>query len=287
MTLPTMLPGLDRALVAEWCAAVDSGPYRSLAAGERIAFDNLEMLTTLTFAAAVTERVRIAPSLVILPMHPVAVAAKQLSTLDVLSGGRLDLVVGVGGREQDFACAERSYANRHQRLDDAVGELRRLWAGGAPVTGAPPIGPPPTGKGGPPILASALGPKSMARAATWADGNMGFSLSPDTEDWEATLGAVTDAWDRAGRTERPRLTTSFWYSIDDDPESTLRSYAHRYLEVFGDEAAAAMASMATAAGPARVATALERLDAAGCDEVYLVPTTIDPSHLDEVATLAP
>ncbi len=52
-----------------WCAAIDEGPFRSLAIGERIAFDNLEMHTTLSYAAARTERVRIAPTLVILPMH--------------------------------------------------------------------------------------------------------------------------------------------------------------------------------------------------------------------------
>ena len=287
MTLPTMLPGLTRALLLEWCDAVDDGGYRSLAVGERIAFDNLEMHTTLSFAAARTEHVRIAPTLVILPMHPVALMAKQLATLDVVSDGRLDVVVGVGGREQDFRCAERSFANRHQTLDDQVAELRRLWDGGAPHPGAPALGPPPVQPDGPMVLASALGPKSMARAARWADGVMGFSLSPDTEEWALTFGAVTAAWDAAGRTEPPRQATSFWYSLDPDAEGVLRAYAQRYLAVFGDDAADAMASLTTAAGPERIAAALARLDAAGCDEVYLVPTTLDPGHLDQVAALLP
>ena len=72
MTLPTMASGMDRGITNEWCARIDEGPFRSLAIGERIAFDNLEMHTTLAYAAARTERVRIAPTLVILPMHPVA-----------------------------------------------------------------------------------------------------------------------------------------------------------------------------------------------------------------------
>ena len=287
MTLPTMLPGLSRASVGEWCQAIDEGGFRSLAAGERIAFDNLELLTTLTFAAARTERVRIAPTIVILPMHPAALMAKQLSTLDVLSGGRLDLVVGVGGREQDFRCAERPFQRRHQTLDDQVGELRRLWAGGPAHEGAPSVGPAPAQAGGPPVFASSLGPKSMARAARWADGNMGFSLSPDTEDWALTFGAVDAAWEAAGRTDPPRQATSFWYSLDPDGQQVLHDYAVRYLGVFGRESAEMMASMATAAGPERIATALARLDAAGCDEVYLVPTTTDPAHLAEVASLRP
>ena len=287
MTLPTMLPGLSRPLVTEWCDAVDAGPWRSLAAGERIAFDNLELLTTLTFAGARTERVRIAPTLVILPMHPVALVAKQLATLDVLTDGRVDVVVGVGGREQDFRCAERPFAHRHQTLDDQVAELRRLWAGGAPHEGAPAVGPAPRQAGGPPILSGSLGPKSLARAARWADGVMGFSLAPDTDDWSATFGAVADAWEAAGRDVAPRQATSFWYSLDPDAEQVLHDYAVRYLRVFGDDAAAGMATLVTAAGPERIATALARLDAAGCDEVYLVPTTIDPGHLTQLAALRP
>ena len=77
MTLPTMAGGLDRGLLREWCAAVDDGPFHALAVGERIGFDNLEMHTALTFAAAVTERVRIASTLTILPMYATAWAASS------------------------------------------------------------------------------------------------------------------------------------------------------------------------------------------------------------------
>jgi alkanesulfonate monooxygenase SsuD/methylene tetrahydromethanopterin reductase-like flavin-dependent oxidoreductase (luciferase family) len=287
MTLPTMRSGLDRSLTDAWCAAIDEGPYRSLAVGERIAFDNLELFTTLAYAAGRTERVRIAPTLVILPMHPVASAAKMLSTVDVLSDGRVDVVVGVGGRDQDYRCAERSFARRHQVLDEQVAELRRLWDGGAPHEGAPPVGPAPVQVGGPPIYASAMGPKSSARAAQWADGNMGFTLSPNTDDHEAGFGAIRDAWTAAGRTEAPRLSTSFWYSLEPDADEALRAYAYRYLEVFGHDGAEMMAGMCTAAGLDAVAEGLDRLEAAGCDEVYLVPTTVDPTHLADLATLRP
>ena len=285
MTLPTMRSGLDRGLTNEWCAAIDEGPYRSLAIGERIVFDNLEMHTTLSYAAARTERVRIAPTLVILPLHPVALMAKKLATLDVLSGGRVDVVVGVGGREQDYRCAERGFAHRHQTLDDQVAELRRLWSTGAARVGAPGVGPSPVQAGGPPIYASAMGPKSMARAARWADGNMGFTLSSDRDDHVATLGAIREAWVAAGRSDAPRLATSFWYSLDPDAEPVLRNYAFRYLEVFGRESAETMARLCTAAGVDKVAEALSRLEAAGCDEVYLVHTTIDPAHLVDIAAL--
>ena len=55
MNLPVMAPGLDRALVSAWCRHIDEGPWSSLAAGERITFPNPELITTMGFAAALTE----------------------------------------------------------------------------------------------------------------------------------------------------------------------------------------------------------------------------------------
>jgi len=284
MTLPTMLPGMDRELVSRWCTAIDTGPFRSLAAGERVSFDNLEMQSVLSFAAARTERVILTPTLIVLPMHPAAMVAKWLATLDVLSGGRVEAVVGVGGRSHDYHCAERPFAGRHATLDSQVATMRSIWAGEPIDDEVGTVGPAPMTAGGPRLLSGALGPKSMARAAKWADGNMGFSLAPDIEDHGAAFRAVTDAWAGAGR-GTPRLATSFWYSLDPDAESALRAYAYRYLRVFGHEAAEAMASMCTAAGPAKMIASLERLSDAGCHEVFLVPTTTDPAHLADIATI--
>ncbi len=283
MTLPTMAGGIDRGLLRAWCQAVDEGPFHALAVGERIGFDNLEMHTTLTFAAAATERVRLASTLTILPMYATAWAAKSLATLDVVSGGRLDLVVGVGGRRHDYDRAERSFAGRHQRLDDQVAELRRIWAGGD-VDGVP-VGPAPVQSGGPPIFASAMGPKSTARAARWADGNMGFSLAPDTDDHETSVRTMVDAWAAAGRAERPYVSTSFWYSLGDGAAAELDGYARRYLGIFGDEAAAMMASMCSAAGAEAPLASIDRCRAAGMDELYLVPTSSDPDNLSELTDL--
>jgi alkanesulfonate monooxygenase SsuD/methylene tetrahydromethanopterin reductase-like flavin-dependent oxidoreductase (luciferase family) len=277
MSLPTMAGDLDRGRLREWCAAVEAGPFHAIAVGERIGYDNLEMHTALTYAAAVTERVRIASTLTILPMYATAWAAKSLATLDVVSDGRVDVVVGVGGRKHDFDQAERSFANRHQRLDDQVAELRRIWAGGE-VDGEP-VGPTPVQPGGPPVFASAMGPKSTARAARWADGNMGFSLAPNTDDHAATIATFRDAWAAAGRSERPYLSTSFWYSLGPDADDELRRYAERYLGIFGDDTASIMASMCTAAGIDAVAEAIQRCEAAGMDELYLVPTSADPADL--------
>src|SRR5581483_9984660 len=133
----------------------------SVSAGERITFRNQEQLVVLSAAASLTERVRIIATVVVLPMHPSPVVAKQLATLDVLSGGRLTVGVGVGGREHDYRAAHAGFDRRLARLDEQVGELRRLWRGEPPFEGAEAVGPPPTQAEGPPIWSSSLGPKSL------------------------------------------------------------------------------------------------------------------------------
>jgi alkanesulfonate monooxygenase SsuD/methylene tetrahydromethanopterin reductase-like flavin-dependent oxidoreductase (luciferase family) len=285
MTLPSMVSGNSRAQTIEWCRRIDEGPYASLAIGERVAFHNPEQLATLNFAAALTDRVRLVPSIVVLPMHAEVMAAKQLATLDVLSGGRLTVGVGVGGREEDFVLSGgRPYAGRHGRLDSQVAAMRAIWAGEIPEGASRPVGPPPVQRRLP-LLSGSLGPKAIARAAVWADGVMGFTLDPLTEDLAAGFERVRQAWGEAGRSEAPHLSTTFWYSLEDDGAEVIGRYAHEYLAIFGSEVASSMASLVTGHGSAAVRTALDRLADAGCDEVFLVPTTHDIAALDQLEDL--
>ena len=75
------------------------------------------------------------------------------------------------------------------------------------------------------------------------------------------------------------ISTSFWYSLGSDAEDELRRYAERYLGIFGEDAAGMMASLCTAAGVDAVLEAIARCEAAGLDELYLVPTSADPADL--------
>ena len=285
LTLPTMIAGLDRPTLAEWCRRVDAGPFSTLAVGERIAYPNSELLVTLSVAAALTERVRIMSTVVILPMHPAVEIAKQAATLDVVSGGRLVLGLGVGGRDEDYRALEARFDHRHQRLDDQVALMRRVWAGDPPFTDMAPVGPAPVQSGGPPLYSGALGPKAIARSAQWAEGICGFVLDPVGEDHRATFGRIESAWSAAGRVDPPRHVSSFWYSLGDGGQGRLSDYARGYLGIFGDEAATAMAALATAWSADRVLDGFGRLAEAGCDEVLLVPTSMDPDEVDQAAEL--
>jgi alkanesulfonate monooxygenase SsuD/methylene tetrahydromethanopterin reductase-like flavin-dependent oxidoreductase (luciferase family) len=124
--LPYMERDYGREEIIAWCEAADAGPFSSLSCGERITGYTLEMRAMLAAAAVLTERVRIMPSLYVLPMHSATWAAKEIATLDVLSGGRVTLGVGVGGREVDYQAVGSSFARRHQKMDDAVASMRKV-----------------------------------------------------------------------------------------------------------------------------------------------------------------
>ena len=285
MTVPSMIGGLDRDAILGWCRGIDAGPWSSLAIGERIAYPNIELFTTLAAAAAVTERVALMATVVVAPAHPAIEIAKMAATIDVISAGRLALGVGVGGRDEDYRALERPFDHRHQRLDDQVAAMRRVWAGEEPGPDLHPVGPPPVQPGGPPLYSGALGPKSIARSAAWATGVAGFLLDPLGEDAAGGFRRIEQAWHDAGRTEAPRHVTSFWYALGDDAPARLHAYARGYLGIFGDELAVAMADSCSAHSATAVRDALRRLEDAGCDELLLVPTTADPAHLDEIAAV--
>ena len=280
VSLPTMAPGYTRVTTLDWARGIDAGPFSSISAGERITFRNQEMLVANAAAAALTERVRIFVNLVVLPYHAPAVAAKEIATLDVLSGGRVTLGVGIGGREHDYLAAGYPFERRHARLDEGVAELRRLWAGGAPFEGGDPVGPSCVQDGGPPILAGAMGPKALARAARWADGVSGFAIDADGAGMAAAATAAEQAWADAGRDTPPRKVSGCFTVLGtDDDQGTLQQFTYDYLEIFGTGIARAMADAAPVWNAARLTQALDDAEAAGVDEFVLVPGTADPRCL--------
>jgi probable F420-dependent oxidoreductase len=84
-------------------------------------------LTWLAFAAAVTERIKLATGIVVLPQRNPVVLAKQVASLDALSGGRVLLGVGVGWLAEEFAAVGVPFDDRGRRHDDYVEAMRALW----------------------------------------------------------------------------------------------------------------------------------------------------------------
>ena len=281
MTLPTMLPhGRDEVLA--WCAAVDAGPFASLAVPERITYPSHSWVVQLSAAAALTERVRLWTTVVVLPSHDAVEVAKHLASVDRLSAGRLTVGVGVGGREHDYRAIGGDLGRRWARMDQQVATMRAVWSGAPPFEGADPVGPPPVQPGGPPVVAGVMGPKALARAAHWAAGvdDASSVTGVDAGVVGAAFDRIRAAWREAGRAEAPHISASLWYALGDGAEARLQGYAYDYLRIFGDELAHAMAASANCHTAAALRDAVAALADLGCDELFLVPTTTDVTELD-------
>jgi len=96
------------------------GPYNA-------AMPILEALMALSYMAAVTTRVTLGTEVLVLPQRQPALVAKQVSTLDTLSGGRVRLGVGVGWQESEYEALGEPYRTRGARMDEAIRLLRAYW----------------------------------------------------------------------------------------------------------------------------------------------------------------
>jgi probable F420-dependent oxidoreductase len=88
----------------------------------------LEAFMTLAYVAAVTSRIRLGTEVLVLPQRQPVLVAKQVSTLDTLSGGRVRLGVGVGWQASEYEALGEDFKNRGARMDEALALLRACWA---------------------------------------------------------------------------------------------------------------------------------------------------------------
>jgi len=145
-----------------------------------------EPVTTLAWLAGATSRVRLGISAYVMPYRNPIVTAKQIATLDRLSGGRVILGIGVGWLAEEFAALDVPFARRGRRTDDYVAVCKALWAGGeARFEGEtyrlPPVrtGPAPAQRPHPPLWIAGNSTRGIGRAARIGDGWHGIDLSPD------------------------------------------------------------------------------------------------------------
>jgi len=87
----------------------------------------MEALMTLSYAAAVTERIGLGTEVLVLPQRQPTLVAKQISTLDTLSGGRVRLGVGVGWQASEYEALQANFTDRGARMDECIDILRRYW----------------------------------------------------------------------------------------------------------------------------------------------------------------
>ncbi len=284
--MPVMEPDLDATVLRDWAQAIDEGPFSSLCWGERIAFDNPESLTFLGAVAAWTQRVRLVTTVIVPQLHNPVMLAKALATGDMLSGGRLTVGLGVGGRHEDYQAVSADLTTQSRRaMAQRAAVMKRVWAGEKVTDSTLAVGPPPVQPGGPPLLAGTIGPKTVRSAAAWADGLAGTTLDLDVDHQNELFDVARAAWSEAGK-PKPRLTTSFWFALGSAENARAQVHRHlrRYMNWIPAEYVDAMAPTTGWAGSEEeLAAVLRTFEAIGTDEVQLIPTS---SNLDELHRVA-
>ena len=206
--------------------------YRLLGANDHLASRTgwLDGPSILTAAAAVTERILLATTILLPALRHPVVVAKTYGTLDSLTGGRVVVGVGAGVLPADFALAGIPLEERWGRLDESIAVMRALWREPGPVyegryyrldgVGLQPL---PARPGGPPIWVGSWGsPAGLRRAARLGDGwiTSGFNTTPErfARDWDFVQGELA----RLGRDSSPfanALSSLFCYVTVDEAEA--------------------------------------------------------------------
>jgi probable F420-dependent oxidoreductase len=165
----------------------------------------LEPLTVLSMIAGMTQNVRLGTGILVAALRRPIVLAKTLSTLDVLSKGRIDLGIGVGWQKEEYDAAGLSYENRGALLDDTLAILQAAW------TTMPTehhsefldferiyVSPQPLQPGGVPIWVSGtINKRSLRRIGRFGSGWIPWG--DDIKDPAAGLSAIKQALDEHGR----------------------------------------------------------------------------------------
>jgi alkanesulfonate monooxygenase SsuD/methylene tetrahydromethanopterin reductase-like flavin-dependent oxidoreductase (luciferase family) len=195
--LPTTISGVAGATVLEWARRADAARFSTLGTIDRVVYGNYDAVPALAAAAAVTSTIRLTTAILISPYRGNgALLAKQLASVDQLSGGRLVVGIAVGGRDDDYVATGSDFAGRGKAQDALLAEMRAVWAG-EPRGTAGAIGPAPVQPGGPPLLIGGTGAAAIRRTTTlgagWISGGGGPAMFADA------AGRVRAAWTAAGR----------------------------------------------------------------------------------------
>jgi probable F420-dependent oxidoreductase len=254
-------------------AALEREGFDSLWLSERITSDALDPVVACTYAAACSTNLKLGFSVLVLPGRNVAVLAKELASLDVLSRGRLLPAFGLGiADEREQRAFGVARGERAALFDGALSTLRRLWDGeevdGVRVRPRP--GPMDVWLGG-------RAPSELRRVGRLGDG------------WLPSFTTPADA--AAGRTVIERAATDAGRAIDPEHWGALVPYARHELPAVAVEALRRRRPDADPAevipvGLPAVRALLERFVAVGFSKFVLVPVAEPASWDDELAELA-
>jgi alkanesulfonate monooxygenase SsuD/methylene tetrahydromethanopterin reductase-like flavin-dependent oxidoreductase (luciferase family) len=209
--------------------------------------------------------------------------ARQAATIDILSGGRLTLGIGIGVRENDYLATGFDFHRRGRRVDEQLPVLRRIWAGEPFSVDVGPIGPRARRPGGPELLIGGYVPAVVRRIAAWGDGYM----APGGGEPESMLKmwrAIEQAWSEAARPGKPRWVGASYFALGPDAAEQASRYINANYGYNRELAARRLRGILTT--PEMVEDAIKRQADMGVDEFILRPCAEELEQMDRLAEIA-
>jgi alkanesulfonate monooxygenase SsuD/methylene tetrahydromethanopterin reductase-like flavin-dependent oxidoreductase (luciferase family) len=278
--LPGYLGGaVGAATVIDWARRADAAGFHGLAAHDRPFADAWDPLTTLAAAAAVTERVRLATTVVLAPAYDEGLLAKQAAVVDQLSGGRLDLGVGLGARAEDYQALGRSFERRGPRLTEQLQRMKQLWAAAIEREEHGDItGPAPAQRPHPPLWVGGYADAAIRRAVNLGDAYL-FG-APGVDAIAAKVPVIREAASGAGRGRFPIGALAYVALSTDQAEL---AEGERLLKYYYGSLRKPFPQMVHCGDADTVGEALDAYRRAGLDVLYLFPVLPTPAQLDRWA----
>ncbi len=243
----------------------------------------LECLTTLAVAATATRRATLGSCVLQLPLRQPSAVAKEAASLQLLSGGRFVLGLGIGSHPGEYAMAGVDFTRRGQLLDEGIRTLRRDWATSDDPECAYHQSPRPAD---PPIWLGGSSAAARRRTARVGDGWVPLFIRPD--EYAEALGHLRTEALAAGR-DPYEITASVVAFVHIGPEAESRQRGTRWLSSLYGIPPKSFDRHLIAGSPAACAEQIQRYVEAGADHVAVMVADDHPlSHFaDLVGALAP
>lgn len=278
--LPNQVRNVNPSVIPTFAARAEQAGFESLGTVGRFAYPSVVDTVALAAAAAVTSRIELISNVLLAPTWPGPLLAKELAGIDGISGGRLTIGLGLGGRADDFVLDAYPMKGLGKRFNADLETYRDIWAGkpfGDSVNPAVPEGTRQV-----PMLFGGSAPQTFTRMAKWGVGYIGGSVpaSMVAEPFESARAA----WTEAGREGAPRLVAIAYFAIDNGEAG--RANIYDYYSFINHDVATMIANNG-AVGPDEIANTIKSFADIGADDLVFNPMTDDPAEIERLAELLP
>ena len=282
--------GIDRPRMRRFLERAEALGFESAWVVEQVlgAFPCLEPVELLAWAAALTSRIRLGTAVLLTPLRSPVQLAKGLATLDQLSGGRLDVGIGLGGNPKIYPAFGISAARRVARFNEGLRLMRALWteprvtfAGEFWQLEDAAMEPKPLQRPHPPLWVGAHHPDAFRRSIGWATGFMGAG-SATTATFAQEVALLRKLLAEAGRDPASiDIGKRVYVAVDRDRDRAGRRLAEYFAGFYGRAELAAGVSVWGSVD--QVVAGLREVTAAGAKLVMLNPVFDEVEQLEILA----